>query len=108
MNDGYISELTAILKKLMVLPSNDEHVWYNLSKIVRDACKPTQQKMLAQCTPSRENRESVVNDRIETRNFDENYVIKPESVYPTYTELQTLFRGQKCDSEQSFDECIEG
>ena len=38
--DGHINELTAILMNLIVLPPNAEHVWYNLSKTVRDACKP--------------------------------------------------------------------
>eukprot|EP01084_Bolivina_argentea_P242784 407187_1 len=41
LKDGFINELTAILKNLVVLPSSADQAWYNISKIVGHACQPT-------------------------------------------------------------------
>ena len=60
------------------MPIAAAHLWHNPSEraaeVVRDARKSMQKKMLSQIIIM----ESVINDRIETRNFNENFVVKPE------------------------------
>ena len=42
LDDGYINELTSILKNLITIPASGDIVWVNISKIVKSACQPTQ------------------------------------------------------------------
>ena len=46
LDDGYINELTRVLSNLVTLPSTAGSVWYNVSRIVGEACQPIQQNML--------------------------------------------------------------
>eukprot|EP01084_Bolivina_argentea_P302072 521342_1 len=42
LNDGYINELTHILRVLITIPASGDRVWSNLTKTVSATCTPTQ------------------------------------------------------------------
>lgn len=112
LKDGYINELTSILKNLVVLPTNAEKVWYNVSKIVNTACKPTFNQMINEYNDkmvtddndiihadhnrnrneSQQAYNSVVGGMINIDGLNENYVkgINIDTQYPTYEQLHRM------------------
>ena len=110
LNDGYINELTNVLKNLVVLPSSAETAWYNVSKIVNAACKPVQAELLQKQMAEQGRKrmatkmayQSVVGGKIDTNAFDENYAAsKSDAAYPNYSELHRLLEIRNAEDAEN-------
>lgn len=78
LDDGYINELTSILKNLITIPASGDLVWANISKIVKSACEPTQSKY----------------------NVSTNDKSKSPETYLTFQQLQHLLKTQAVEEEK--------
>merc|ERR1712228_15341 len=76
LDDGYINDLTSILKNLITIPASGDIVWTNLAKIVQSACNPTQSKYT---------------------NGDQS---KSQNTYLSFKELQHLLKVQAVEEEK--------
>ena len=89
LDDGYINDLTSILKNLITIPASGDVVWTNLAKIVQSACNPIQQKY----TGSNTEEDTKTTESI-------NGSKKSEKTYLSFKELQHLLKVQAVEEEK--------
>ena len=106
LEDGYINELSAVLKNLVVLPSSAERAWFNVSRMVAAACKPVQQEQLQKdqflSPQTRERMEttmSMVGGIARPRQRSATPGATPEPMYPTYDQLHTMLEIRGAEEE---------
>ena len=113
LEDGYINELSAVLKNLVVLPSSAERAWFNVSRMVAAACKPVQQEQLQKeqflSPQTRERMEttmSMVGGIARPRQRSTTPGATPEPMYPTYDQLHTMLEIRGAEEESIQVWCV--
>lgn len=77
LQDGYINELTSVLKNLVVLPANAHTVWLNVAKIVKAATTSSHQQLLEKA------RENMVSSKVEEKDAVKEKSLSPRSLLPS-------------------------
>eukprot|EP01084_Bolivina_argentea_P302073 521343_1 len=86
LDDGYINELTSVLKNLVTIPAYGSNIWNNINKIVYAACKQNQSKY-----------KTLDNKNKNNNNKSEN------KTYLSFKELQHLLKVQVNEEEKEKD-----
>ena len=93
LDDGYINELTSILKNLITIPASGDILWNNIAKIVQAALEPTQSKYKAQPmglpAPGGLPRIGQISEED-----------KKDATYLSYDQLQHLLKVQAAEEEK--------
>eukprot|EP01084_Bolivina_argentea_P067460 122841_1 len=105
LHDGYINELVAILKNLIVLPSTADTAWLNVAKIVNTACKPAQKEIIKKSNNKsllksiRQPKMTAVRMSVWGPVKNDDTYVSEITQYPTYDELYTMLEIREAKDE---------